>query len=112
MLNGNFYPCERTNEDSEMMIIGNVEHGINMDKAKFLLNVGRISEDVCKKCWAFRFCTSCAVYAEDGDKLSAQKRLSRCSSIKNSVEANLREYCVLKELGFDFVELENDEVLV
>lgn len=108
---GNFFPCERVNETSEIMRIGDVDSGINVSKVKKLLNVGKITEDSCKKCWAFRFCTSCAVYAEDGDKLSAQKRLSRCSSIKNSVEANLREYCVLKELGFDFVELENDEVL-
>lgn len=109
---GNFFPCERVNETSEIMQIGDVDSGINASKVKELLNVGKITEDICKKCWAFRFCTSCAVYAEDGDKLSAQKRLSRCSSIKNTVEANLKEYCVLKELGFDFSELENDEVFV
>lgn len=108
---GKFYPCERVNETSEIMQIGDVDSGINVSKVKDLLNVGKITEDVCKKCWAFRFCTSCAVYAEDGDKLSASKRLRRCSSIKSSVEANLKEYCVLKELGFNFSELENDEVL-
>lgn len=106
---GNFYPCERTNEESEMMIIGNVENGIDIDKARALLNVGRITESACKKCWAFRFCTSCAVYAEDKDKLSAEKRLSRCNSIKSSVEANFREYCILKEFKMDFDELEETD---
>ncbi|WP_168356647.1 Cys-rich peptide radical SAM maturase CcpM [Petralouisia muris] len=106
---GNFYPCERTNEDSAMMIIGNVEDGIDIDKAKTLLNVGKISENVCKKCWAFRFCTSCAVYAEDKDKLSTEKRLSRCDSIRSAVETNFREYCILKELKMDFEELEETD---
>ncbi|MDE7425622.1 MAG: Cys-rich peptide radical SAM maturase CcpM [Lachnospiraceae bacterium] len=106
---GNFYPCERTNEDSAMMVIGNVEHGIDLDKAKILLNVGKISESVCKKCWAFRFCTSCAVYAEDKDKLSVEKRLSRCDSIRSAVETNFREYCILKELKMDFEELEETD---
>lgn len=109
---GNFYPCERVNETSEIMRIGNVDIGIVGDKVKTLLNVGRITEDSCKKCWAFRFCISCAVYAEDGDKLSSQKRLLRCSAIKNSVQARFKEYCVLKDLGFRFADLENGEGLM
>lgn len=108
---GKFYPCERVNETSEIMQIGDVDSGIDVKKAEKLLNVGRVTENACKQCWAFRFCTSCAVYAEDGDRLSAEKRLSRCSVIKRSVEAFLKEYCILKELGFDFSELENEEVL-
>lgn len=108
---GKFYPCERVNETSEIMQIGDVDVGIDVEKARKLLNIARISEDACKKCWAFRFCTSCAVYAEDGDILSAQKRLSRCNVIRKSVEAYLKEYCILKEMGFDFTELENEEVI-
>lgn len=108
---GKFYPCERVNETSEIMQIGDVEDGIDVEKAKKLLNIAKISEDACKQCWAFRFCTSCAVYAEDGNTLSTKKRLSRCNMIKKSVEAYLKEYCILKELGFDFTELENEEVL-
>lgn len=102
---GNFYPCERVNESSEVMKIGDIDQGIDIDKAKELLNVGKITEDTCKICWAFRFCNSCAVYAEDGSSLSPEKRLSRCNSIRNSVEAYFKEYCVLKELKFDFDEL-------
>ena len=105
---GNFYPCERVNESSEMMKIGSIETGIDIDKAKKLLNIGKITEEKCKKCWAFRFCTSCAVYAEDGDKLSADKRMSRCSSIRSSIEAYFKGYCVLKELKMDFEELEEE----
>ena len=106
---GKFYPCERVNENSSVICIGDVEHGIDIEKAKVLLNVGQISESHCKKCWAFRFCNSCAAYAEDGDVLSAQKRLIRCESIRNSVERSFMSYCVLKDLKMDFEELEEND---
>lgn len=105
-VDGDFYPCERINEESSMMKIGNIEQGFNFDMAKKILNIGQITASSCKKCWAFRFCTSCAVYSDEGDKLSSEKRLKRCNAIRNSVEKYFVEYCTLKLLKFDFDELE------
>ena len=47
-VDGKFYPCERVNETSEIMQIGDVDAGINVSKVKELLNVGKITEDSCK----------------------------------------------------------------
>lgn len=107
---GVFYPCERVNEEAEIMKIGDLEHGIDISKVEKLLNVGRITASACENCWAFRFCTSCAVYAEDGDVLSSEKRLKRCNAIRNSTEGYFKEYCILKQLKMDFDELEETEL--
>lgn len=109
---GFLYPCERVNETADIMKIGHVDHGIDIDKVARLLNVGKITEEACKKCWAFRFCTSCAVYAEEGDRLSAAKRLERCEAIRNSAEGRLKELCVLKNMRLDFDTIEEEMVLV
>lgn len=110
-VDGNMYPCERINETASIMRIGNVYDGIDFDRAKKLLNVAQISEEQCKSCWAFRFCTSCAVYAENGDSLSKRKRLQRCKTIQSNTEYYLKEYCALKNMKFDFSLLEsNSEV--
>lgn len=105
---GNFYPCERVNESSDIVRIGDVENGIDIEKAKYLLNIGKITEEHCKRCWAFRFCTACAAQAEDGEKLSAEKRIARCNAIRSSIEASFKEYCILKELKLNFDELEEE----
>lgn len=105
---GNLYPCERVNETSEIMKIGTLDDGIDLEKVKYLLNVGKVTEDACKKCWAFRFCTACAVYADEGDYLSAEKRMNRCADIRSSVASYFKEYCILKGLKMDFEELMED----
>lgn len=101
-VDGNFFPCENVSEHSSRMAIGNINDGFNEDAARTILNIGRISEDECKKCWAFRLCTQCAVYADDGSTLSRELRLSRCDRDKYSLEEDLKDYCALVELGFEF----------
>ncbi len=101
-VDGDFFPCERVSENSPIMKIGNVDDGIDVKKGENLLNVGRITEDKCKKCWAFSFCTSCATHCDGVDCLSSEKRLSKCSEVKTNAEYNLITYSILSSLGFDF----------
>ena len=39
---------------------------------------------------------------EDGDDLSAEKRMERCEKVKQTCEIQLKEYCVLREHGYHF----------
>jgi len=66
---GTFYPCERVNEDSEIMKIGHIDHGFDLEKIEQLLNVGKLTEEECKACWNFVNCTLCCVAADGGTKL-------------------------------------------
>lgn len=101
-VNGMFFPCERVDENSEAMKIGNIYDGYNIDKIKNLLNIGQITSESCIDCWAFNFCTICAALADDNGKLSASKKLSKCDEVRYSLEQNLIDYCILREFGHTF----------
>jgi uncharacterized protein len=101
---GNFFPCERVNEDSSLMKIGNIKYGFNLDKVREVLNIGAITEEICKKCWAFHQCSICPVSADNGKDKHYKKsyKLSKCSRIKENVLENLKNYTLLKEFKFQF----------
>ena len=65
-INGNFFPCERVNENSSLMKIGNINDGFDMSKIRKVLNVGAVADDACKNCWAFHCCSMCPIMADDG----------------------------------------------
>jgi uncharacterized protein len=100
--NGDFYPCERVSEASDVMKIGNIDDGIQIDKVRNLLNVGKISEEKCKNCWVFIYCALCASDADNGNELSYQKMKTKCISMCNSIENDFKDYCTLRELGHEF----------
>ena len=43
---GEFYPCERVNENSSMRI-GSLDTGFDFEKINNILNVGKIAEEDC-----------------------------------------------------------------
>lgn len=99
---GEFFPCERVSEISEVMKIGTVDDGFYLDKIEKLLNIGQLTEEQCRNCWAFRFCTLCAASADSLTELSAQKKASHCSDVMKTVENMMKDYCTLIEFGCDF----------
>ncbi len=101
-VDGTFYPCERVSEDSQMMKIGHVDRGFDVEKVRELLNIGRITAEDCKNCWAFRFCTLYAAAADEMTQLSPKKKRNRCAEVRNYLEISFKEYCTLKEFGYDF----------
>lgn len=102
--NGDLYPCERVSEASQVMKIGTISKGYDIDKIEKLLNIGRFTENSCINCWAFRLCTACAAFADDLGDLSSDKKMSYCKSIKNEAEETLKNYCTLIEFGHKFDE--------
>ena len=106
-IDGNIYPCERVNEKSESMIIGNIYSGFDMNKVKNILNIGKLTEEQCINCWNFIHCGMCAASSVDDHELSANKRLANCNAHKNSTLANFLTICLLKENKFDFESVNN-----
>jgi uncharacterized protein len=109
-VNGVFYPCERVSEISDVMKIGTIEKGFDIEKCLKILNIGKITEQSCINCWAFRYCSQCAALADDTKNLTAERRLQHCEGIKRDVEEYLKEYCTLLELGYDF-EAEEEPII-
>lgn len=95
---GNLYPCERVSESSTTMQIGNLQDGFDYEKARALLNIGQLTEEECRNCWATNHCTICAKYADDGNCLSREKKLSYCSNVREQVLYKLKSMILFHEL--------------
>lgn len=102
---GDFYPCERVSEQSGVMKIGNIDTGFDIAKIESILNVGRVSQENCRNCWAFRFCYMCAAFADNDTELSVDKKVSNCGEVRSLMEQALKDYCTLKEMGHDFSDV-------
>ena len=98
-VDGDFYPCERVSETSEAMKIGNLNNGFDISKAQKVLNVGQLTEEDCKNCWAIRHCQICAKHCDNNGHLCADIKLSQCEQIKRTVEFQFKEYLLLKDFG-------------
>lgn len=105
-VDGNFYPCERVDESSDVMRIGHIDEGINIEKAEELLNIGRLTEEECLRCWNLMHCSMCAAHADIGGELSKETKLSRCESMKARTLDKMRNLCLFREMNINLVEVE------
>ena len=99
-VDGNLFPCERVSESSEVSRIGHIDQGIDEEKALRLLNIEWLTSEDCRSCWAYTMCSSCFTYADDEGELSRDKQLKECRANKMQVEENIKDYLVLRELGY------------
>lgn len=96
-VDGNLYPCERVSENSPAMRIGNLTDGFDYEKSKELLNIGALTPEACRNCWAARLCSICPKHADDGGTLSQELKLARCQGIKDQALTDLKMWILMKE---------------
>lgn len=96
---GNFYPCEKVNETSSCMCLGSLDRGFDMDNIDSLLNIGKLTENECRNCWAFTQCIICAKKADKKGVLSADKKRKYCQESKAMVYSKIRNKILLFELN-------------
>jgi uncharacterized protein len=99
---GSIYPCERVSEDSQIMKIGHIDTGLDLSKVDDMLNIGRITEDECKACWAFLHCGLCVNTCDGDSSLSRDERLKYCPDCKARTLDNMKTVCLLLENSYDF----------
>ena len=96
-ISGNLFPCERCSETANVMKIGHIDSGFDVEHVKKLLNIGALTADKCKNCWAILFCTICASHIADGDNLSVERKHSVCGLTQNGVHENFLNVLALRE---------------
>lgn len=102
---GEFYPCERVSETNELCKIGNIDEGLDKKKIDTILNIEKIETACsCKECWNYSHCSICAACLVDGN--DADEQLQRCESLKYNEEEDMKDICVLQELGYDFEDVQ------
>ncbi|SFR64707.1 Cys-rich peptide radical SAM maturase CcpM [Anaeromicropila populeti] len=99
---GGIYSCEKVSEYSEVMRIGEIETGIDVQKVSEAMNIGSISEKDCKNCWALNWCSMCALYVEKNGQFDAATKKANCAQAILGAEDKLLNLCVLKEFGYKF----------
>lgn len=98
-INGNFLPCEKVSNTSPAVIIGNVDDGINIDKVKSMLNLGQLTEDECKNCWAMHFCDICLAHVDDNLCLSSEMKKRECRFVQRQALQSLKSNIIMREIG-------------
>ena len=101
---GNFYPCEKVPEE-EVTRIGNINDGVNKEICTKMLNIGKITENACKKCWALRICDQCIAKAVEANKISQNKKLSCCSESRSIALDKLKVVSMFNEFGVNIEEV-------
>ena len=99
---GEIYPWERVSETSSLTKLGDVYSGIDIDKAERVLNIERLTHETCSNCWAYRYCNLCIKAVDGISCFDTESLKARCKNVRNNIESVFKDYCVLKELGFDF----------
>lgn len=111
MTDGTFFPCEKVSQSIACSRIGSVETGFQLENMERLLNIGSMTADACRNCWALSHCTICAAeldYTEGQQEFTLENKLKACEKSKRSVMADLYEMCVLHEFGYRL----NEEVII
>lgn len=88
-VDGRLYPCERVIEN-EGNCIGNLESGLDIEKAQLIMNIGSITEDICRNCWAMRLCTACIKQFDYTREDAAIEKTRLCKSIRASAWEEIR----------------------
>ena len=91
---GFIYPCEKL-IDSFSNTIGDIDHGIDDDKVNNILNIGKMTEDTCRSCFAMRFCNICVqkCYNPETRSIDAFQKTQQCELVKKRTLRYLLEFC-------------------
>jgi len=94
-VNGIFYPCEKILENPSLSI-GSLITGLDQDKIASFMNIGSLTAEDCRKCWAFRFCNLCVAHCVDTDKnkLTGEIKKNSCVFVKDRALKQMKQYII------------------
>ncbi len=81
-VDGVIHLCEKVSETSKAFVLGNIYDGFDYKNVKKLLNIGALTADACKNCFAFNLCTVCQKECSSGDELSDDIKREACRKSK------------------------------
>ncbi|WP_251860978.1 Cys-rich peptide radical SAM maturase CcpM [Clostridium sp. Marseille-Q2269] len=101
-IEGKFFPCEKVSESASFTCIGDVEHGLNIESGRKILNIENFNNKICHSCWAYEYCELCVMQMGECLEKSNMILKKKCNRIRKAIEEQFKDYCTLKELGYDF----------
>lgn len=101
-VDGDFYPCEKVPENVQDVCLGTLDKGIDFEQVRKVMNLGEITHEQCKECWALTQCSVCAAMIAKDGKISAENKLQLCPQQRDYALENLKLICMLSEFGYKF----------
>lgn len=99
---GDFLACEKMNETISSNIIGNVNHGFDIEKVLNQLNLALKVENDCKTCIALKHCALCpAMFTAEGENTS-QYQKEYCDKQINNLYSKIYHYILINEAHEEF----------
>lgn len=95
---GKLYPCERVSEKSEVMCIGNIEDGFDIKKSIEILDIGKLTAEACKNCFAIHNCNLCAKYADNSEELNGELLKKNCRGVMEKLKYDFLDLIMLEEI--------------
>lgn len=93
-VHGDLFPCEKILEN-EALSLGNIHKtGVDIEKARYFLNIGKLSEEECKHCWSIHFCEMCVSHCIDIENncLSNMEKQKYCKQRKRNALKHMKHY--------------------
>lgn len=94
---GRFFPCEKTNELNDFLVIGNVYNDVNMKKATKVYNYAKFICCKCNDCWALHFCDLCVAKILESN-FGNNVIDKYCEEVRKTTEIFLSALIVLKNI--------------
>lgn len=96
-IDGTIYACGRM----RLFPIGDIYNGINVEKPyNLMVEFTDIQNEICRNCWAIRFCGLCYISAVDENgKISKERLKEMCEREKKAFEGLLKRYVEIMELN-------------
>jgi uncharacterized protein len=90
-IHGKFYPCEKIVEH-ENFAIGDIKNGLDINRIIEFMNIGELTKEDCKACWAMRFCNICISSCNDFESnvISAEQKKVVCAQHKRNALSFLK----------------------
>lgn len=94
---GRLYPCERVNDSANVMQIGTVDDGFDLNRIKELYYFDGLLNGRCNRCWAMLLCGMCPIRIDDGNSLSKDLLNKECISERHKLDKYLKYIASIEE---------------
>jgi len=92
---GSFHICENTCDE---LTIGNLDDGYDFDAIDRVIETfTEISNELCRHCWAIRFCSLCFIHAFTGKNADKEKLSRYCDRERDKILRSLQLYVRLRK---------------
>jgi len=100
-VDGSLFPCERVGELMDYYRIGTLQDGLDIERIKELMNIGKLTKNECISCWGLRMCMICSAQVEFKSIPKKEDKVKECPKSLTKCNFDLYELCVLSEYGYD-----------